>query len=160
GELNIPTLHHDGRTGHCIALTDYDPTTEVFEYHDPWPGRSLLCEENNRRGVRAEPSGKRWKVRAGELARVLVGCFVSPFYWSRAEGAPAFALTDKEFEKGAFFKHFHLKYLGEESVEPLLRRGYAPGPFGKWLEIVTDVRPNGRISAARLIADRKWMVDN
>lgn len=160
GELNVPSLHHDGKTGHCIRLTNHDAASDFFEYHDPWPGRSLLCEENNRRGVRAERAGTRWKVRAEELERVLVGSFVLPPYWWRAEGEDAFALTDTEFRSSEFASHFHLNYLGPEAAEPLVRCGYAPGQFGKWLQIVTDVRPNGRISAARLIADRKWVGEN
>ena len=87
------TLYYDkqGKTGHSIALLDVSPLGpgQRFAYIDPWPGRSLLCEENNKAGIKAEPLemtalhfGARtvdvqaWAVTREELARVLVAVFI------------------------------------------------------------------------------------
>ncbi len=157
GEINVTFLHHDGKTGHCIRLTNHDAASDRFEYHDPWPARSLLCEENNQRGVKAQPHGKRWTVTSEELARVAVAGFVFPAYWWRAEGKAPFAVTDRDLRASDFFAHFHLRDQGGEAHGSVIRRVYTPGPFGKWIDIVTDVRPEGRISAARMIASSAWV---
>lgn len=160
GELSVQTLHHDGHTGHCIRLTNYDSELDTFEYHDPWPIGSLLSEENNRRGAKAKPHGTRWRVQSDELARVIVACFVFPFHWTRAKNASGHSLAEADFRASDFFSFFHLSLLGEEPDPPVIRRGYAPKRFAEHLHLETDVRPNGRISAARLIVDRSWMRAN
>ena len=89
----LPTLYYDkeGRVGHSIALLDVSPpgTVQRFAYLDPWPGRSLLSEENNKAGIKAQPFGKTtlhfgtrtvnaqpWVISREELARVLVAVFI------------------------------------------------------------------------------------
>jgi hypothetical protein len=159
GELNVPTLHHDGKTGHCIRLVSHDAGADTFLYHDPWPARSLLAEENNRAGVRAQPSGTRWTVTGAELERVLVACFVFPHLWLRAEGAD-FELKHDAFRRGDFHGFFHLKEVAEQYLDDGGSRfWYAPGPFRKWLRIGVDVA-GGRVVGARLHADRSWMAEN
>jgi hypothetical protein len=63
-----------GQTGHTINLLDADGSGELFAYWDPWPGRSLLCEENNKAGVKAQPlEGQRgWQVTRNELRGILM----------------------------------------------------------------------------------------
>jgi len=82
-----PVLYYDkqGHTGHAISLFDADQSGTRFAYSDPWPGRSLLCEENNKAGVKAQSLGKHklhfperdvdiedWEVSRSELAGILV----------------------------------------------------------------------------------------
>lgn len=83
------TLCSDGKMGHCVTLTDSDEQGLHFAYHDPWPGRSLFCEENNVAGVKARSLGtaqvhfpersatsQLWELTRNELARVLVATLV------------------------------------------------------------------------------------
>jgi len=86
----LATLFYDGKIGHCITLLDADPSGARFAYHDPWPGRSLLCAEHNAAGVAATSLGTTkihvspdksveipvWGVTREELARVLVATLI------------------------------------------------------------------------------------
>jgi len=92
----LATLFYDGKIGHCITLLDSDPSGTRFAYHDPWPGRSLLCAEHNRAGVAATSLGTTkihfspdksvetpvWGVTREELARVHVTTFIMLSDWS------------------------------------------------------------------------------
>jgi hypothetical protein len=92
----LPVLFYDGKIGHCISLLDADPAGERFAYHDPWPGRSLLCSGNNAAGISATSLGTTkihftpersvetpvWGVTREELARVIVAAFVMLTDWS------------------------------------------------------------------------------
>jgi len=91
----VATLFYDGKIGHCITLLDVAPDGKQFAYHDPWPGRSLLCAENNAAGVAAAELGKTkihlgeksvdipvWGVTREELARVIVASLVLLTDWS------------------------------------------------------------------------------
>src|SRR6185312_10651250 len=48
----IVTLVTDHVFSHCINLVDAAPAQTHIAFLDPWPGRSLLCEENNSAGVK------------------------------------------------------------------------------------------------------------
>lgn len=72
-------LVYDGNVGHCVLLYGVDHKTQRVIYWDPWPLRSLLCQENNRAGVAAQavPTGEFfWTISADELARVLFAVLV------------------------------------------------------------------------------------
>jgi hypothetical protein len=92
----LATLFYDGKIGHCITLLDADPSGARFAYHDPWPGRSLLCAEHSAAGIAATSLGTTkihfspdksvetpvWGVTREELARVLVSTFIMLPDWS------------------------------------------------------------------------------
>ena len=91
----IIAMVYDGEMGHCISLLDGDHEQGLFAYHDPWPGRSLLCEENNKAGVRAISLGRqqlgsslheRWSMTAKELESVVVALLVRPDDWELISG--------------------------------------------------------------------------
>src|SRR5215469_8142069 len=86
GQVNVTTLHYDGKTGHCIIVKSYDEERDRLIYHDPWPLKSLLCKENNLAGVDAQPEGTRWSVTAKELESVLFASLVLPHQWARLQG--------------------------------------------------------------------------
>lgn len=92
----IAALVTDGKFGHCITLADSDPAGTRFAFHDPWPGRSLLCDENNAAGVKASSLGKTkvrfpdgrstdiesWQLSREELTRVLVALMIPMTQWA------------------------------------------------------------------------------
>jgi hypothetical protein len=160
GQLGgITALYHDGATGHCIRLTDYLPDEDRFVYHDPWPARSLLCEENNKAGVKAEPRGSRWSVTREELERVLVGVFMFAAHWLRAneqlEDLKFTSLLDTEF-----FKFFHLKLIDERVEAPGVRRAFAPGPFGASVQVQVLTNASVRVLRAVCTVERDWLLKN
>jgi hypothetical protein len=80
--------------GHCITLSDADPTGSLVAYHDPWPGRSVLCEENNSMVAALPigttklhyPDGKSydmdlWQLSVEELAKILVALMMPKTLW-------------------------------------------------------------------------------
>jgi hypothetical protein len=78
---------HDGRVGHCMHAQGHDPATGTFTYHDPWPGRSLLCFEFNIAGVAAEQvEDGRWRITDTELERVICAAFIMPTEWAELTG--------------------------------------------------------------------------
>lgn len=98
GERRRPmtALVTDGEFGHCITLADADPAGNRFAFYDPWPYRSLLCEENNAAGVKASSLGKTklhfpdgrtanletWQLSREELTRVLVALMIPMRQWT------------------------------------------------------------------------------
>lgn len=99
-----PAVYYDGKTGHCISLFDADPEGQRFGYHDPWPGRSLLCKENNVAGINANWLGRSqlhfgaraveadvWGISREELGRVLVALYVPLTDWTMLMSAMSFS---------------------------------------------------------------------
>ncbi len=69
-------LTYDGETGHAITVCGWDPSTDSFIYHDPWPGISLLCAGNNVAGVSAYPylshlNERLWLIGHTDMERVI-----------------------------------------------------------------------------------------
>lgn len=159
GSLGEQMLIHDGRMGHCIVITDHDPARERFVYHDPWPQRSLLCQENNAAGVDAQTEGTRWSVTAAELERVAFAGFFLPHRWARVQAVP-FDLFYDEWTQGEFFRFFHLKLVDEGDDQGLTRRRYAPGPFRGDVSVVVDARAGGKLVRASLLLARPWIRGN
>jgi hypothetical protein len=83
----LPTNVYDGdRVAHAITMIGIDAATSCFVYLDPWPGRSLLCAENNAAGVAAVPvpSGERlWMLRPEEMEAVLFSVLVPLKLWQQ-----------------------------------------------------------------------------
>jgi hypothetical protein len=158
-EVNAVTLHFDGRTGHCIRITSYDAGRDRFIYHDPWPERSLLCQENNLAGVDAQPEGSRWSVSAQELQRVIVASFVFAPVWARLQGEPV-DVDYEAFQQGDFFRFFHLKPVDEVYENGVRRNAFAPGPFGKEIAICVFSVESGRIVQADLLMETDWMASH
>jgi hypothetical protein len=76
------TLVYDGRSGHAIRLVGSEDS-DTFIFHDPWPGRSLLCSENNAAGIDAsERAERRWAIGDNDLEKVIVAAFVQPRLWA------------------------------------------------------------------------------
>ena len=83
----VATFVSDGEWGHAIRVVCV--RDETVGFHDPWPGRSLLCEENNAAGVAAIPGPDagltlkeaEWAVPARSFATVLVASFVISGVW-------------------------------------------------------------------------------
>ncbi len=87
----------DRESGHCVALLDADPAGELFAYADPWPGRSLYCEEENVAGVKAISLGRRpirrggpevnlWQITREELESIVVALIFQAKDWEELTG--------------------------------------------------------------------------
>jgi hypothetical protein len=72
---------YDREFGHSIYLTKANEEGTCVLFSDPWPGRSLLCAENNAAGVKALPVAGLWQVTRDELAKVLVAFVVKSNTW-------------------------------------------------------------------------------
>jgi hypothetical protein len=69
---------YDSNFGHVITLNAYDSNTDRVLFHDPWPGRSLLCEEQNAAGVKAlkDDNKNNWSITTKEFEKVVVAIVV------------------------------------------------------------------------------------
>ena len=84
GRSMVVTAVSIGRVGHVIYLVSAELDRREFTFVDPWPGRSLLCAENNSVGTSARPSGDGhdlWVVSADDLAPALVAVIVPSEEW-------------------------------------------------------------------------------
>jgi hypothetical protein len=72
-------LIHDGRSGHCITLSEFLDDGFRFVYYDPWPVPSVLCKGCNRAGVEAasyDEEANLWTITVKELLSVIRGVMV------------------------------------------------------------------------------------
>jgi hypothetical protein len=71
-------LVYDGaKVAHVIAA--FSVWANELHFQDPWPGRSLLCAENNAAGVRARKSNfikPGWRITAKEFQRIVFAVFL------------------------------------------------------------------------------------
>jgi hypothetical protein len=69
---------YDSNFGHVITLNAYDSNTDRVLYHDPWPGRSPLCEEQNAAGVKAikDDNKNNWSITTKEFEKVIYAIVV------------------------------------------------------------------------------------
>jgi hypothetical protein len=87
----ISAMVYDGHFGHCIAIIDADTSGHSLKFLDPWPGRSLLCEENNHAQVKAislgplhvGKEGEIWQITRGEFERLVVALLLDYREWNR-----------------------------------------------------------------------------
>lgn len=159
GGVNVALAYHDGKTGHCIRITDYDAARDRFVYHDPWPERSLLAKENNAAGIDAQPEGTRWSITARELERIAFAAFVFPSQWARVRGENL-DLRFEQWKGGEFFQHFRLRQLAEQDAEGRMQRTYAPGAFQKDIALDVVSNPAGRVTHASLRLTPEWTIGN
>lgn len=161
GSLNVPTLHYDGKTGHSIRLTRYQPLADRFVYHDPWPDGSLLMEKNNVAGVSARPEGSRWSVTSAELEKVIFASFFMPAYWTRLDGVeepvPKQDLPYADWFRGEFRRFFALEELEHRTDRGLELRRFAPQNFRDEVAVIVKSDGSGRVSGAILALDRRWL---
>jgi hypothetical protein len=131
-------LVYDGaKMGHCI--TTYTIRDENAHFMDSWPGRSLLCAENNRAVAARESDLLKdgWQVSRGEFERVV-------FAVLRHNLAPVVELTEDEAQSAE----------KERSMRALVRAMNPPGSRPKPIEGMQAI---SRLElAARL--DRVWQV--
>ena len=161
GFLCVPTLEFDGRTGHCIRLTRFQPPSERFVYHDPWPADSLLTEGSNMAGVKAMREGFRWSVTASELERVVFACMFYPEHWERLTNGssppPKTDLMFADWADGEFRRFFHLQETERRSQNGVDQRAFAPQNFQEEVAVVIDSDTTGRVASASLILERHWI---
>jgi hypothetical protein len=161
--LELPVYVTTGRgQGHTIHLQPFDGDDVV--YHDPWPGRSLLAEGNNRMNVRArpEPNGPLWRITTEELARVGYASLVEPAVWLPICGVKAeLALADITASDLVGFFHFHETARGdhEEGEERVTRIAMAPGNWEERISLVATVDADQNVRATQLLVDRAWIDD-
>ncbi len=159
GMICATTLHHDGKTGHCINVKQYDKTRDRFIYHDPWPMKSLLCKENNMAGVDAKKERKYWSVTSRELESVIFASFIFPHQWVRLQGTD-FDLFYDTWRKSEFYNFFHLNLVSENTENGISRRTFAPGRFKDKISLIVDSKTSGKIINASLLLNKAWMIGN
>jgi hypothetical protein len=154
-------FYHDGSRGHSITILGYDTGNRTFTFMDPWPGRSLLCAENNPAGIDARPSPtqpKLWTITADELQRVIVVAFVEPAMWVNHTG-DRFRLTYDGLRSSEFWTFFHIT---EQSRHPAEggRTGVQllPGGFPEHLFIRIELDDDDVVLHAQAGLRRSWMI--
>jgi hypothetical protein len=157
--IGATTLHHDGKTGHCIIVKQYDKARDRFIYHDPWPMNSLLCKENNMAGVDAKKERKYWSVTSKELESVIFASFIFPHQWARLQGVD-FDLFYDTWRKSEFYNFFHLNLVSENTGNGISRRIFAPGRFKDEISLIVDSKTGGKIINASLLLNKAWMIGN
>ncbi|MFY1616316.1 hypothetical protein [Micromonospora sp. WMMD736] len=147
---------HDGRSGHAVTLVGYDPAVDRYQYHDPWPGDSLLCLHQNAAGVDAQPAGKLWSVTSTELASVLVGLLVLPSTWERVNGRPG-PVRYAELTATDFWTFFGLqeRHRGKDDAGQT-RIEVEPGNFADSVALSFHLDDRGQIVRATLALRESW----
>ena len=94
-------LVYDGEIGHVISISHLVPGRPVFVFYDTWPGRSLLCRENNVALVDAKPhdDGEAgwWQLSVRDLLKVIYGVLVP------ASIRESWKLEDRKDDRAAIF---------------------------------------------------------
>jgi hypothetical protein len=159
GDFAVTLFVHDGRMGHCVVLVGYTPENGRFRFHDPWPGKSLLCREFNQAAVDAQPIGLLWEITEQEFERVVVAVFVEPTHWADLTGRP-FRITYEALCESYFYRWFNLRESGRRDFEDKLERvTLQPGNFGKHIRIVLLLDPKENICEATLAIRQSWLHD-
>jgi hypothetical protein len=157
GGSGLTTFVHDGRSGHAITLTGYDPTTDRYHYHDPWPGDSLLCLHQNSAGVDAQPhGGKGWSVTGLELASVLIGVLVWPSVWEQVNGRPG-GIRYADLAGTDFWTFFGLHEQDRAPEDDgRTRITVRPGNFTDSVALGFQLDARGEVSRATLMLREGW----
>jgi len=149
---------HDGVTGHSVLVNRFDAMTSRFVYHDPWPGSSLLCKQNNRLGIDAKPDGARdWSISSDELEKVILAAFVNRYLWAEHNGEKYFRTHD-ELRKSEFWSFFHLtetesRPMGAHDSVHFLHTG----GFQSEVKLNFQLNRNERLRVGRLSLKRSWV---
>jgi hypothetical protein len=150
---------YDGRSGHSITLLGHDAATKSFTYHDPWPGRSLLCEEQNAAGVAAQPAEDgRWRITAKELNDVIFAAFIWPTVWADLTGV-SYAISYEALMASEFRSFFHLRERERVPIsDNRTRVRLETGGFAEFITLHVELDENGRLRSGTLELTRSWMI--
>ena len=153
------TFVYDGRMGHSIVLLGHDPSASLFTYHDPWPGRSLLCRENNAAGVAAEPGEEGgWRITKSELSKVVFAAFLWPTVWADLRGV-TYRITYSQLRNSEFWSFFHLHEVGRrETSQDRTAVLLETGGFHEEIEFQVQQDASECIREGSLALRRAWVV--
>jgi hypothetical protein len=150
---------HDGRVGHSLHARSHDPATGTFTYHDPWPGRSLLCFEFNIAGVGAEPvEDGRWRITDTELERVICAAFIMPTEWAELTGR-AYRISYAALQQSDFWKFFHLREIDRLALPTRTAVSLKPGGFQPEVDLDLQLDQAGGVRMASLGLRRGWALE-
>ncbi|MEU9287679.1 hypothetical protein AB0D57_23965 [Streptomyces sp. NPDC048275] len=154
----IPVNVYDGRSGHCINLMAADDDTVLF--HDPWPGRSLLCHEQNAAGVDAVEHEYGWLITRADLGKVIFSAFLWPSVWGDLSGEPT-RVPYADLQNSDFFSFFHVHETagGRTTEADGTKVRLKTGGFQEHVDLTLDLDSRGRVSHAALWLRREWMAD-
>ncbi|WP_037834577.1 hypothetical protein, partial [Streptomyces sp. NRRL S-481] len=149
---------YDGRSGHCINLVAADDESILF--HDPWPGRSLLCRENNAAGVDVAEQGNRWVISRADLAKVVFSAFLWPSEWGDLAGEPT-RVPYADLRGGDFFDFFHVRETADGRTTEAGRTEVRlkTGGFQEHVDLTLDLDARERVTRAELWLRREWMAN-
>ncbi len=134
---------HDGRSGHCVAARGHD--AGKFRFHDPWPGRSLLCREFNVAGVNAQPiEDGLWTITDDEFERVIFAAFVLPADWADLIGR-TYRLTYAGFQESEFWTVFGLREIRRTTHDGMIRARLHTSKFQNLVDLGLDLDQNGTV---------------
>jgi hypothetical protein len=149
---------YDGRAGHSVRAQGHDPAAGTFLYHDPWPGRSLLCREFNNAGVDAQPAENGlWQIRDQDLAQVIFAAFVMPTDWAQLSGL-AYRVSYAALQQSDFWKFFNLREAARHEAGKHVAVFLQPGSFQKELNMRLDLNRTGHVRRGFLELRRSWVV--
>ncbi|THA23364.1 hypothetical protein [Streptomyces sp. A1547] len=152
GAGNIPVNVYDGRAGHCVNLLGVED--ESFIFHDPWPGRSLLCREQNVAGVDAAEHEQGWRITGEDLGKVVFSAFLWPSVWGDLTGEPT-RIPYPNLSATEFFGFFNIHET--ERAETTVR--LKTGGFQEHVDLTLELDARGRVSEATLLLRREWIAD-
>ncbi len=149
---------YDGRSGHCINLKAADDDSVLF--HDPWPGRSLLCREHNAAGVDAVEHGNGWIISRADLAKVVFSAFLWPSEWGDLSGEPTL-VPYADLRGGDFFDFFHVWETadGRTTEADRTKVRLKTGGFQEHVDLTLDLDSRERVTRAELWLRREWMAN-
>jgi len=110
-ESEAAALMNLGQGGHVIRLRSRSPALDEIYYFDSWPGPSLLCDTNNKAGLRAQlaqQSPLRWSITRAEFEQAACALVVPTraLTWTRYGEALCPYAKLKETD---VFTFFHLR---------------------------------------------------
>jgi hypothetical protein len=156
---NLQVLYFDGRTGHAIEIEGVIPDRDAVVYWDPWPGRSLLCAENNPAGVSAQahsPGNRSWRITRRELETVIYALLVPPWLWAKLHGSRATTLYS-EVRGSDFWRWFNLREVRHVVVGDRRVVYCKTGGFQDLVDVTFHVAANDELALSALILDRTFV---
>ena len=157
--MACPVLYHDGHLGHAITLVEYNRDALRFNYHDPWPGDSLLCKDFNAAGVDARPQNGYWSITSAELVKVIFAAFIGRPLLSEFMGEKYY-LTYDEFTASDFWTFFHLT-VGERKMrddDGNILVTLKTGGFQSEIDLNVTVNQKNRLVEGLLSVKRSWVI--
>ena len=150
---------------HVITLQGMDAETGNILFYDPWPGRSLLCEENNSAGVAAGLApGKAnvWMLPPESMASVIHFVLVP---MTDLDAVVEARLAEQSnaglaaIEASDFFQWFHLEKVNSEIQGQFQAIDYRPSGalFRDAVMLRIILAPGQVLTGARLILHRSFV---